>query len=88
MTDFTATETAQFTAANGDMIYAEGQATAAVVEDPWLSTIMERMTIKGGTGRFEGATGSYTIRRTANAPSDHTTTQGTFEGTIVMPKGK
>jgi hypothetical protein len=86
MADLTATETAKFVAANGS-IYAEGHATATVVEDPWLSTITEQMIIKGGTGRFEGVTGSYTIHRTATAPSDQTTTKGTFEGTIVMPKG-
>lgn len=84
-----APETAQFIAADGDVIYAEGHGFGVNEGNPPVSaTITEWMTITGGTGRFEGASGSYTIQRTAAISPELTTTRGTFEGTISLPKGK
>lgn len=83
-----APETAQFVAANGDIIYAQGHGYGVNEGNPPVSaTITEWMTITGGTGRFAGVSGSYTINRTAAISPELTTTLGTFEGTIVMPQG-
>lgn len=69
-----------FTAANGDVLTATftGQAQVGPV-----TSIVEQATITGGTGRFAGATGSFTSRRLFH-PATGTTT-GSFEGTISAP---
>ncbi|MCI0541619.1 MAG: hypothetical protein L0Z50_40995 [Verrucomicrobiales bacterium] len=74
----TAVGSACFIASNGDAIFAEftglGQATGT------LSFIVEKFTITGGTGRFEGATGSFTMERLLNLVTGET--EGAFKGTI------
>ena len=67
-----------FTAANGDTLTASftGQAQPA----PPLVSIVEHATITGGTGRFSGATGNFTVNRTFNQATG--ATEGSFEGTI------
>jgi hypothetical protein len=72
--------TATFVAANGDQLIAS--LTWAVQVGPIVS-IVEQATITGGTGRFEGASGSFTIWREFN-PAAGTTT-GSFEGTVSAP---
>jgi hypothetical protein len=44
--------------------------------------IVESATIVGGTGRFGGATGSFTMERLFDSIAG--TTTGSFEGTISM----
>lgn len=68
-----------FTAANGDIVNATGtgQATPAA---PGFVTIVESLTITGGTGRFANATGSYTLTRLLNISTGVST--GSFDGTI------
>ena len=69
-----------FTAANGDTLTATftGQAQLGTV-----TSIVEHATITGGTGRFAGATGSFTARRLFD-PATGTTT-GSLDGTISAP---
>ena len=69
-----------FTAANGDTLTATftGQAQLGTV-----TSILEQATITGGTGRFAGASGSFTARRLFD-PATGTTT-GSIEGTISAP---
>jgi hypothetical protein len=69
-----------FTAANGDTLTAmfTGQAQLGTV-----TSIVEDATITGGTGRFAGATGSFTARRLFD-PATGTTT-GSLDGTISAP---
>ncbi len=69
-----------FTAANGDTLTADftGQAQPGPIV-----SIVEHATITGGTGRFAGATGSFTVQRQF-APATGTT-KGSFEGTISSP---
>jgi len=75
--------TYEFTAANGDMVYADftGQATPI---GGGVLYIVEVATITGGTGRFAGASGSFTVERWYDTVSG--TTTGYFEGTISAPR--
>jgi hypothetical protein len=76
-----ATGTATFTAANGDILLATvaGQATRT---SPTTLSIVEVYTITGGTGRFADASGSFTLESTL----DQTTgvSSGTFSGVIDL----
>lgn len=70
-----------FTAANGDTLIADftGQAQPGPIV-----SIVEEATITGGTGRFAGATGSFTARRLFDPASG--TTKGSFAGTLVLSR--
>jgi hypothetical protein len=68
-----------FTAANGDTLTAHFVGTADTSAP--VFAIVEHATITGGTGRFTGASGSFTVRRSYD-PAAQTTT-GTIEGTLV-----
>jgi hypothetical protein len=72
----------QFTAANGDTVYGTVVGQAAFTP-PNLLTILETATIEGGTGRFAGATGSFSIARFKNSVTGETICS--FEGTISSP---
>lgn len=71
-----------FTAANGDTVFGtiSGQATFT---PPNVLAIVELATITGGTGRFAGATGSFTVARLKNTVTGETIAD--FEGTISSP---
>jgi hypothetical protein len=71
-----------FTAANGDTLSADfiGQATPTTT--PGVLYIEETATITGGTGRFAGATGSFTVERLFDTIAG--TTAGSFKGTIRL----
>ena len=85
----TLTGPAHWVAANGDSI------DSTFVASPDFSThslgyitVTEIHTITGGTGRFSGAQGNFTVHRThVRALSDDGThvTFGWFEGTITSP---
>ncbi len=79
-------DTGQWIAANGDSIYTTFVASAEF--GPVVATITEIHTITGGTGRFTGASGSFTVHRMhVRAPSADGThvTYGWFDGTITPP---
>jgi hypothetical protein len=71
---------ATFTAANGDTLSANavGQATPTSVPDQL--SIVEVYTITGGTGRFAGATGTFTLESSLNRSTGVST--GAFKGGI------
>lgn len=71
-----------FTAANGDTLTADFTGQATLLAPGVLST-SEIGTITGGTGRFEGATGSFVAERTFFVATGMTT--GSFAGTISSP---
>jgi hypothetical protein len=79
----TAIGTYVFTAANGDTLYAEFSGKATPTAVPGVLYIEETATITGGTGRFAGATGSFTAERLYDSIAG--TTIGSFEGTISTP---
>jgi hypothetical protein len=71
-----------FTAANGDTLAADFTGQATLLAPGVLST-SETAVITGGTGRFAGATGSFTTERTFFMATG--VTIGSFEGTISTP---
>lgn len=82
---FFSTGTAELIAANGDRLFADvvGQATAV---DPDHVSIVEIYTITDGTGRFQGASGSFMLLRSLVRSTG--ATGGSFEGTLGLPRGK
>ena len=72
-------------AANSDKLTADstGFATPMVINGVFHLLIVEIQTITGGTGRFAGATGSFTIERLYNPATGLTI--GSFEGAISTP---
>jgi hypothetical protein len=72
--------TATWTAANGDQIFT-AETGQGVVTFPTL-TVDETHTITGGTGRFEGASGTFVVERSINLPT--LTSSATFTGTISL----
>ena len=71
-----------FIAANGDTLTADF--TGQAQQGP-ITSIVEQAVITGGTGRFAGATGSFTVRRLFDRSAG--TTTGSFDGTISMANG-
>ncbi len=79
-------DTIHFIAANGDTLDATGNGVGVPTGEPGVNKVTQVYTITGGTGRFAGATGTFTMVRLANGPTG--VTSGTFDGTIVLAKGK
>jgi hypothetical protein len=78
-----ATASATLIAANGDMIFGEGVGQGTPTGDPNVVSIVETYTITGGTGRFAGSTGSFTVERLIDRAT--LASSGTISGTIVLP---
>ena len=76
------TGSAQWFAANGDSISTTITGKGQMIE-PGLIRIEEVHTITGGTGRFAGAQGSFTMTKLASAVTF--LTSGSYEGTITPP---
>jgi hypothetical protein len=78
------TGSAQWFAANKDSISTTITGSGQVI-DPilFLIEIEEVHTITGGTGRFAGAQGSFTVKRLASGITF--LTSGSYEGTITSP---
>lgn len=66
-----------FTAANGDTL--TGDFTGQAQGGPVVS-IVEQVTVSGGTGRFAGASGTFTVQRQFDPSTG--STQGSFDGEI------
>jgi hypothetical protein len=79
-TNNTSTGTYEFTAANGDTLAAGFTGQASPTATPGFLSVVDTATITGGTGRFAGVTGSFTIERLVDQATGLTT--GSFEGTI------
>jgi hypothetical protein len=70
----------EFTAANGDAVFADFTGQAIPTSTPGVLYIVEMATVTGGTGRFAGATGSFISERLFDTITGKTI--GSFEGTI------
>jgi hypothetical protein len=79
----TATGSFEFTAANGDTLSATFTGIAMPTATPGVISIVETATITGGTGRFSGAIGSFTVSRLYDRNIEMTS--GSFSGTISSP---
>jgi hypothetical protein len=77
------TGSAEFVAANGDSLFAEGSGQAAFTETPGVVKVVLSYTITGGTGRFANASGTLTVERMASPATGETS--GTMNGQIVLP---
>jgi len=77
------TTSAILVAADGSSLYADGVGQGTATENPDFVSIVEIYTITGGTGRFAGASGSFTVERLIQRSSG--VSRGTLSGTIVMP---
>ena len=75
--------TATFVAANGDTLSTSFIGQGTPTPDPNVFTVVEVETITGGTGRFSGAMGSFTLERVVNLVTG--VSYGSFNGTILNP---
>jgi hypothetical protein len=83
LTNFTATGWAHWIAANGDTIYTTVVSSAVPSDIPDVLKVTEIHTVTGGTGRFAGAQGSFTVERLHIGATS--VTFGSFNGTITSP---
>jgi hypothetical protein len=83
LTKATATGSFVFVAANGDTLTAQFTGISMPTATPGVNLIVETAIITGGTGRFAGASGSFTSTRLFNTVNLLTT--GSFTGTISSP---
>ena len=74
--------TTHWVAANGDTIDTTVSGSGQP-GNPGEFIITDHHTITGGTGRFAGAQGTFTVDRVASAVTF--TTSGSFDGTITSP---
>ena len=92
LVNFTASGSAQWKAANGDIIDTTVFGSAAPADNPDYLKVTETHTITGGTGRFTGAQGSFTVELfhklepsgIAGGVETHEIF-GSFNGTITSP---
>jgi hypothetical protein len=84
----TGTGTFVFTAANGDQLTTTVAGGEVGFTPPNVSTVEEVGTIVGGTGRFAGATGTFTLGYTSaiDYASGTSTGSGAFRGQIILKK--
>lgn len=78
----TSTGSAHLIAANGDSIFTTIAGSGDMIE-PDLFSIEDVHTITGGTGRFAGGQGSFTVTRLASGVTF--LTSGSYEGAITPP---
>ncbi len=79
-------DTVHFIAANGDSLYGVGSGAGVPSGTPGFTRVVQTYTITGGTGRFAGAGGTFTVTRLANDATG--VSSGSIAGSIVMPTGK
>jgi hypothetical protein len=81
--DGTDTGSAHWIAANGDSFDTTIAGSGEPTDTPGVISITEIHTITGGTGRFAGAQGSFTMERMASGITF--LTSGSFHGTVTSP---
>lgn len=79
-----ATAQVTMTAANGDVLYVTLTSQATPNADGVTLSVSESAIITGGTGRFAGATGTYTANCLVNQATG--VSIGAFDGTISLAK--
>ena len=79
---------AEFTDANGDSLLTTITGLPGSGPTDTGFRVVEGHTIVGGTGRFAGASGSFTLDRLLTAIGTSNVSVGTVHGTIVFHKAK
>jgi len=79
------TGTAEFVAADGSRILTRVAGQATPTGEPNQLRIVEVFTIVGGTGRFAGVTGAFTLERMADSVTG--LSAGTLNGTVSLHRG-
>jgi hypothetical protein len=77
------TTSAMLVAADGSTLLAEGNGQGTVITPPLIVSIVETYTITGGTGRFESASGNFSVERVLNRATG--VSSGTISGTVLLP---
>lgn len=77
------TTAATFVAADGSTLSAQGTGQGTPTSTPGIVSIVENYSISDGTGRFEGASGTFTVERVLNRATG--ISSGSINGTIVLP---
>jgi hypothetical protein len=70
-----------YIAADG-IIYTYSTGVGSPTGDPDVTSVVEMHTIAGGTGRYAGAKGSFTLNRLVNDVTG--VSSGSFDGTIIV----
>lgn len=85
LSDGSAAGSGELVAADGDRVFVSitGQDEPTDDATPNINSIVEIDSITGGTGRFAGAKGGFTVRRLINLATGFTS--GTVHGTIMLP---
>jgi len=80
------TGTYTFTAANGDQLFTTTVGGEDGFTEPNISRVTQAATVNGGTGRFAGATGTFTIRmtQTIDFATNTAALSGTLDGQISV----
>jgi hypothetical protein len=87
-TNNTSTGTFRLTAANGDQLFTETAGRETEFIPPNISKVTLNARIVEGTGRFAGATGTFTVQRTEaiDFAASSATGSGSFEGHLNLNK--
>jgi|RhiMetdeSRZDD1v2_1073273.scaffolds.fasta_scaffold02746_16 hypothetical protein len=81
--DLSGTGSLYLAGTNGDSIQAKGIGQAVPDRTPDMFNIVEIYTITGGTGRFKGASGTFTLHRLISITTGAALSN--FEGYILIP---
>lgn len=81
--DMSVSESVSFAGIHGDSLQAS--ATGQAIEDrtPGMFNIVQIYTVTDGTGRFAGATGTFTLKRLVSITVG--LASSTFEGYLIVP---
>lgn len=81
--DLSSTESVELQGTKGDVIRAEAVGQATEDRTPDMLNVIDIYKITGGTGRFNGASGTFTLTRLVSLTTG--AASSTFEGYLLMP---
>ena len=81
--DLSSTESAEFIGTNGDLLRAEAVGQATENRTPGMLNVVDIYKITGGTGRFSGTGGTFTLNRLVSVTTG--AASSTFEGYLLLP---
>jgi hypothetical protein len=81
--DLSSMESFEFTGTYGDSLRAEAVGQATQNRTPGMLNVLDIYKITGGTGRFDGARGTFTLNRLVSLTTG--AASNTFEGYLLLP---